>query len=285
MSVPTRVPNPMAPQTFAEAERFARMLAGTDLVPTAYRGKPEAILVAMQMGFEVGLNPMQAIQNIAVIGGRPAIWGDAMLALVLAHPACEYVRDGVEGEGDARHGWCEARRRGAAAIRRTFSVADAKRAGLWSKPGPWQQYPDRMLQMRARGFALRDAFPDALRGLISLEEARDIPDTQGGVIDVAAEPASAPLAPVKAVGPEADARWPIVAPDGTLHQIAPHRWHDAVLRALVHLTTAEALHRWYDAMAPHLEVICAMGGYKEVERAREIIRERINDLEQGEDDA
>jgi len=282
MSLTTRPANPMAPQTFAEAERFARMLSGTDLVPAAYRGKPEAILIAMQMGYEVGLNPMQAIQNIAVIGGRPAIWGDAMLALVLAHPACEYVRDGVDGEGDGRHGWCEAKRRGAPVIKRTFSVADAKRAGLWSKSGPWQQYPDRMLQMRARGFALRDAFPDALRGLISQEEAHDIPSAQGPVIDVAAEPASAPPAPVKAVGPEADTRWPIVAPDGTLHQVAPHRWHDAMLRALIRLTTAADLERWHDAMAPHMEVICAMGGYKEVERAREIIRERLNDLEQEE---
>ena len=278
MSLPTKPANPLAPQSFAEAERFARMLAGTELVPAAYRGKPEAILIAMQMGYEVGLNPMQAIQNIAVIGGRPAIWGDAMLALVLSHSACEYVRDGVEGDGDARHGWCEAKRRGSPPIKRTFSVSDAKRAGLWNKSGPWQQYPDRMLQMRARGFALRDAFPDALRGLISQEEAQDIPP--GPVIDVAAEPASAPPAPAKGVGPEADTRWPILAPDGTLHQIAPHRWYDAILRALIRLTTAEALHQWYDAMAPHLEVICAMGGYKEVERAREIIRERIRDLEQ-----
>ena len=139
MSMTTRPSNPMAPQSFSEAERFARMLAGTELVPAAYRGKPEAILIAMQMGYEVGLSPMQAIQNIAVIGGRPAIWGDAMLALVLSHPACEYVRDGVEGDGDARYGWCEAKRRGAPAIKRTFSVADAKRANLWAKSGPWQQ--------------------------------------------------------------------------------------------------------------------------------------------------
>ena len=205
-----------------------------------------------------------------------------MLALVLSHPACEYVRDGVDGDGDARYGWCEAKRRGSPAIKRTFSVADAKRAGLWGKSGPWQQYPDRMLQMRARGFALRDAFPDALRGLISQEEAQDMPPAQGPVIDVVAGQPSSPPAPAKPVGPEADPRWPILAPDGTLHQVAPHRWYDALLRALIRLTTAEALHRWYDAMAPHLEVICAMGGHKEVERAREIIRERLNDLEQEE---
>jgi hypothetical protein len=253
------------------------MLAGTDLVPAAYRGKPEAILIAMQMGYEVGLSPMQAIQNIAVIGGRPAIWGDAMLALALSHPACEYVRDGVEGEGDARAGWCEAKRRGAPAIKRTFAVADAKRAGLWGKSGPWQQYPDRMLQMRARGFALRDAFPDALRGLISQEEAQDIPEARGPIVDAVPEAPTAP-APSQIAGPESDPRWPILAPDGSLHMIAPHRWSDALGRALMRLPTADDARGYRDAMEPHLKAIADAGGHDEAERAHEMIRRRIADL-------
>jgi hypothetical protein len=75
-----------------------------------------------------------------------------------------------------------------------FSVADAKKASLWGKAGPWQSYPDRMLQMRARGFGLRDKFADALRGLSIAEEAMDIaPDTsdvkrkrEEGTLDVGA---------------------------------------------------------------------------------------------------
>ena len=47
------------------------------------------------------------------------------------------------------------------------------KAGLWAKSGPWTQYPKRMMQMRARGFALRDKFADALGGLITVEEAQD----------------------------------------------------------------------------------------------------------------
>jgi hypothetical protein len=69
---------------------------------------------------------------------------------------------------------CEAKRRGypAPTVVR-FSVADAKKAGLWGKSGPWSQYSSRMLTLRARGFALRNAFADALRGLITAEEAQD----------------------------------------------------------------------------------------------------------------
>lgn len=68
---------------------------------------------------------------------------------------------------------CIAKRHGSSPVTARFSVMDAKRAGLWTKAGPWQTYPRRMLQMRARSFALRDAFPDVLKGLISVEEALD----------------------------------------------------------------------------------------------------------------
>jgi hypothetical protein len=74
-------------------------------------------------------------------------------------------------------GKCVIKLRGQPDVVRTFSMDDAKRAGLSGKQGPWTQYPNRMLQLRARGFAVRDAFPDALKGLITAEEAQDIPKT------------------------------------------------------------------------------------------------------------
>ena len=159
-----------------DAYRFAKMVASSEFAPKDFRGKPESCLLAIQAGSEVGLSPMQSLQSIAVINGRPSIWGDAAMALVQASPVCEYVREYVEGDGDAMVAVCEAKRRGypAPTVVR-FSVADAKKASLWGKSGPWQQYPTRMLALRARGFALRNAFADALRGLITAEEAQDYP--------------------------------------------------------------------------------------------------------------
>jgi len=145
-------------------------------VPKDYQGKPENILVAVQWGREVGLGPLQALQNISVINGRPAIWGDAMLALVRGSPKCLYVHEDIDGENEAMTATCRcARRDQEGEIVSTFSVDDAKKANLWGRQGPWTQYPKRMVQMRARGFALRDGFPDVLRGVISMEEAQDIP--------------------------------------------------------------------------------------------------------------
>jgi hypothetical protein len=167
-----------APQNMAEAMRLADMLAQSTMVPQSYRGKPGDVLVAVQMGAELGLAPLQALQNIASINGRPSVWGDAALALVQNHPHYVSHREWVEGEGDDRAGYCAITRRGSAEHVQRFSIRDAKKAGLLNKQGPWQQYTERMLVLRARGFALRDKFADALRGLITAEEAQDMPAEQ-----------------------------------------------------------------------------------------------------------
>jgi hypothetical protein len=163
------------PNNIADAMRLAEMLANSTMVPQSYRGKPGDILVAVQMGAELGLSPMQSLQNITSINGRPSVWGDAALALVQGHPAYVAHREWIEGEGMERAGYCAITRRGNAEHVQRFSTADAKKAGLLGKAGPWTQYTDRMLVLRARGFALRDKFADALRGLTTAEEAQDIP--------------------------------------------------------------------------------------------------------------
>lgn len=166
-----------APATITEAIQFSEMLASSQMVPRAYQGKPQDIMVCVQWGYEIGLAPMQALQNIAVINGKPSVYGDAAMALVQASPVCEDVEEYFEGEGTPNPvAVCVAKRKGRKPVVSKFSVEDAKRAGLWGKQGPWQAYPKRMLAMRARGFALRDAFPDVLKGLITAEEAQDFPD-------------------------------------------------------------------------------------------------------------
>ena len=166
----------LALQTMADAMKFGEMVAASDFAPKDFRGKPASCVLAIQAGAEIGLSPMQALQSIAVVNGRPSIFGDAALAVVKASPVCEYVTESVDGDGEQLVATCTAKRRGypqPTVVK--FTVADAKKAGLWGKPGPWTQYPRRMLQMRARGFALRDAFPDALRGMVTAEEAQDYP--------------------------------------------------------------------------------------------------------------
>ncbi len=161
----------LSPQTFEQAMKFSQMLADSELVPKDFRGKPGNCLIAMQWGSELGLKPLQALSNIAVVNGRAALWGDAVIALVRSSPICEYVQESDDGHTAT----CRAKRRGEPEQVVTFSMDDAKQAGLAGKQGPWSQYPKRMRQMRARAFALRDVFPDVLRGMPVAEEVMDTP--------------------------------------------------------------------------------------------------------------
>lgn len=167
----------MQPQNLDEAMRLASMLAHSNMVPKAYQAKEQDTLVAMMMGSELGLNPIQSLQNIAVINGKPAIYGDALLALVQIHPKFGGQEESFDEA--SMTATCTVWRKGDPSKHSvSFSQADAQKAGLWGKSGPWTQYPKRMLMWRARGYALRDKFADALGGLITVEEARDIPQEQ-----------------------------------------------------------------------------------------------------------
>lgn len=165
----------LIPRTLEEAMKFSTTLAKSDLVPKDFVDKPANILVAIQWGMELGLQPMQAMQSIAVINGRPSLWGDAVIGLVRASGLCEYIYEVIDDAGTKAT--CRTKRKGdTEEVSRTFTMEDAAKAGLKGKQGPWTNYPKRMLQMRARSWCLRDVYPDVLRGVHVAEESQDIPE-------------------------------------------------------------------------------------------------------------
>jgi hypothetical protein len=118
---------------------------------------------------------MQALTIFNVINGRPSLWGDGLIAVVKMHPNYYGMKEWLEGDT----AYCSVKRKVHDTVEETireFSIEDAKRSGLLNRP-TWKSYPKRMLQMRARGFAIRDAFPDAIKGMITTEEAQDFPET------------------------------------------------------------------------------------------------------------
>ena len=193
-----KVPVPMGIrfENIDQAYRFAANIADTDFVPKAYRKRPADILAAVQMGQELGLAPMQALSSLAVVNGYASLWGDGLLAVVISSPTylkhdeCFVVdntrrktltADDLKKDTTAavcvfwRHGRIDP-------VESIYSIGHAKKAGLWSKQGPWQTNPDRMLKMRARSFAARDMFPDVLRGIRTVEEVQDIPADDAPVV-------------------------------------------------------------------------------------------------------
>lgn len=164
----------LSPQTFDQALTFSKYLSDSDMVPKNFRGKPGDCLVAMQWGYEVGLKPLQALQSIAVINGKPGIFGDAGKAILLA-AGCIIEEDDTEIVKQKGRGRCKITRPGRPPVERTFSVEDAKTAGLYGKEGPWRTYPFRQMAWRAFWFSARDAASDLLRGLAGAEELGDTP--------------------------------------------------------------------------------------------------------------
>jgi len=180
----------MKPRTLEEAMNFCKIMADSDLVPNSYKNKPGNIMVAIQMGNELGLSPMRALRSIAVINGRATMWGDDVLAMVLASPVCEYVDESASTD---KVGVCKTKRKSCEEQTSTFTLEDAKRAGLLGKQGPWQTNTSRMLKLRARGFGLRDTFADVLAGLVSAEEALDLPPTETATPEATMLEANQPL--------------------------------------------------------------------------------------------
>lgn len=161
----------IVPTSIEEVFRLATAIAKSGMAPRDM-STPEKLTVAILHGLEIGIPPMMAINKIAVVNGRPTLWGDAIPALLLSKGF--KIREEIETGPSGRAAICTVIRPNGETIERTFSETDAKTAGLWGKPGPWKQYPDRMLQMRARGLAARDGAADVLSGIYLAEEAQDI---------------------------------------------------------------------------------------------------------------
>lgn len=167
----------LRPSTFDELIKYCEYISKSNTLPVQYKDNPHNIFVAIQFGYEVGYGPMQSLQSIYVVNGIPTLYGDALIGIAKGHPEFEYIKETFNEKDE--EAICEVKRKDEPPCIRKFSAAQARRAKLYGKPGPWSSYPERMLQMRARGFAIRDSFPDALKGIKPREEVEDYEIIEG----------------------------------------------------------------------------------------------------------
>ena len=169
----------LEPRNMEEVMKMAEYLSKSTIIPKDFQGKPENVFIAISMGREIGLKALTSLQSIYVVNGRPSIWGDALWALIKTNigegKLVEYARESFD-ESDPKNptAICEIKTvRDDKPVIVKFSQADATKAKLWSKAGPWQEYWKRMLQYKARTFAARDACPELLKGLAVVEEMQE----------------------------------------------------------------------------------------------------------------
>lgn len=168
-------PSPFDPKNFEEIEAFAERVCRSGFLPKSYkdsRTPVDDVIMAVLMGKEVGISAMAALQSIAVVNGRPTLWGEAVPGLCIKTGQVVDFREWFEGEEntDAFTAHCEVTRRGISPKLGSFSLSDVRRAGLKSVH---TTYPKDMVMWRARHRAWHAAFPDTLRGLGTAEIERD----------------------------------------------------------------------------------------------------------------
>lgn len=144
---------------------------------------PQQALMVLMRGAELGLPPFASWRYIyQTQQGKLALESEGALAVCSSSPVFEDYEEHLEGEGDEILAVATATRRGRAPVRKTFSLADAKAAGLTDErkrdgtrySGTWTKFTKDMLLARARSRALRIAFPDVLGGIPIQGEAEDI---------------------------------------------------------------------------------------------------------------
>jgi hypothetical protein len=184
----------LRPQSYTEIEQLADRLARSGLTPSALRGKPDDLFAVILHGLELGLGPAASVQNIAMVDGKPAVYGDMMIALVRGSFAWDegaydewFELDGerltapqaattIASGGKAPNliACCQCARRGGSPQVGTFSVEQARTADLWvdgkGSRTPWSRYPIEMLLWKARARVMRRLFADVLKGTATYED-------------------------------------------------------------------------------------------------------------------
>jgi len=157
-----------------DAFRFCQYMKDAGLGNTS--DTPSTILAKIQTGLELGFRPMQALSSLYVVNGRVAMETAPMRALILQSGLAEYIESGFEGEGEKLFGWCRSKRVGARSEEyRTFTYAEARKAGyVPAKEGAaWAKNPGDMCEWRASSRLFKRVYPDVIRGIVPLEEARE----------------------------------------------------------------------------------------------------------------
>ena len=166
-------------------------IANSAFVPPAWRGKPDELLAAILTGHELGLPPMAAIGKMHNIQGRATLSAEAARAIVQSRGHEIWL----EQVSAAKVVACGRRRGEENVVRITWTMDDAKRAGVVGKE-VWRKFPQAMLTARATADLCRAHFADCLSGISYFKE-----ELEDGVVDEEGAPAAGDLAERPAAAP------------------------------------------------------------------------------------
>lgn len=146
-------------QALDAAHKIGTALANTAMVPQTFRGKPDDAAAAILYGAELGLKPTQALQQVFVVHGQPAIYARTMVGLLKAEgytfETVDTSDNAVTVRGTSPRGEVE---------ESTWTIDRAKKAGYTGNK-KYQSDPQAMLYAKAASEVCRKLAPDVLLGI------------------------------------------------------------------------------------------------------------------------
>lgn len=166
---------------FEEAQRMAKLLVQSSLVPTAYKNNIPNAMIALEMANRIGISPFMVMQNLDVIQGKPSWNSTFTIAILNSCGRFKPMRFEFSGEGD-NYGCNAVTTDSEGNVLRGTKIDwnMVKAEGWLDKSGSkWKTMPDQMFQYRAASFFGRLYAPDLLKGMHSADEMIDMqPETQ-----------------------------------------------------------------------------------------------------------
>jgi hypothetical protein len=148
--------------------------ASTASIPTRYHGKPYDILTTMKMGQELGVPPLEALNEIYIVNGKPSASGKLLAAMIWR--AGHIIIVDPSAEGAVVRSWRKINDKYHEMPEVSFLKVDAERANLMDKE-TYQQYPQAMMAWRAITLAARLHFPDVVSSIGYVPEEHGLDDT------------------------------------------------------------------------------------------------------------
>lgn len=160
--------------SFDLAQRHAKALCASDLVPQQYRNNVANTLVALEIAQRIGASPLMVMQNLNIIHGRPS-WGSSFIIAAIngsgKFTALRFVGDLQQGIKAV----CTEKATGEPIEGPAVTMEMAKAEGWVDKAGSkWKTMPELMMRYRAAAFFGRLYAPEITMGMHSTEEVIDI---------------------------------------------------------------------------------------------------------------
>jgi hypothetical protein len=174
---------------FETAQRMAKALSSSTLVPTSYQGNLANCMIAMELSARIGASVFMVMQSLDIIHGRPSWRANFLIATVNTCGRFTPLRFRFEGKPGTDEWGCRAvakdRASGEELVGTLVTIRLAKSEEWYGRKGSkWPTMPEQMLQYRAASFWVRLYAPELSLGMQTSDEAVDSgPEPQVSVLE------------------------------------------------------------------------------------------------------